>query len=48
MSPTAEIDEQMRLHQAQMGKPEYRVGEIFIPVDDPANISPTRNVSPRR
>jgi peptidyl-prolyl cis-trans isomerase SurA len=35
----AEIDEQMRLHEAQMGKPEYRVGEIFIPVDDPANIA---------
>jgi peptidyl-prolyl cis-trans isomerase SurA len=35
----AEIDEQMRLHQAQMGRPEYRVGEIFIPVDDPVNIS---------
>ena len=35
----AEVDEQMRLHEAQMGKPEYRVGEIFIPVDDPANIA---------
>src|ERR1017187_6957793 len=35
----AEIDEQMRLHQAQMGRPEYRVGEIFIPVDAPVNIS---------
>jgi peptidyl-prolyl cis-trans isomerase SurA len=34
-----EVDEQMRLHEAQMGKPEYRVGEIFIPVDDPANIA---------
>jgi peptidyl-prolyl cis-trans isomerase SurA len=35
----AEIDEQMRLHEAQIGRPEYRVGEIFIPVDDPANIA---------
>jgi peptidyl-prolyl cis-trans isomerase SurA len=35
----AELDEQMRLHEQQMGKPEYRVGEIFIPVDDPANIA---------
>src|SRR5207342_3568837 len=34
-----DIDEQMRLYQAQIGKPEYRVGEIFIPVDDPANIA---------
>jgi peptidyl-prolyl cis-trans isomerase SurA len=33
----AEVDEQMRLHDQQMGKPEYRVGEIFIPVDDPVN-----------
>ena len=35
----SEIDEQMRLHEAQIGKPEYHVGEIFIPVDDPANIA---------
>jgi peptidyl-prolyl cis-trans isomerase SurA len=35
----AEIDEQMRLHERQLGKPEYRVGEVFIPVDDPANIA---------
>jgi len=35
----AEVDEQMRLHEAQIGKPEYSVGEIFIPVDDPANIA---------
>ncbi len=35
----AEIDEQMRRHETQLGKPEYRIGEIFIPVDDPANIS---------
>jgi len=33
----AEIDEQLRLHEKQVGKPEYKVGEIFIPVDDPVN-----------
>jgi peptidyl-prolyl cis-trans isomerase SurA len=33
----AEIAEQQRLLEQQVGKPEYRVGEIFIPVDDPAN-----------
>ncbi len=35
----AEVEEQMRRHERQNGKPEYRVGEIFIPVDDPANIA---------
>ena len=32
----AEVAEQQRLQATQTGKPEYRVGEIFIPVDDPA------------
>jgi peptidyl-prolyl cis-trans isomerase SurA len=32
----AEVTEQQRLLAQQVGKPEYRVGEIFIPVDDPA------------
>jgi len=32
-----EIDEQLRLVAQQVGKPEYRVAEIFIPIDDPAN-----------
>ena len=32
----AEVAEQQRLLAQQVGKPEYRVGEIFIPVDDPA------------
>jgi peptidyl-prolyl cis-trans isomerase SurA len=32
----AEVAEQQRLMAAMVGKPEYRVGEIFIPVDDPA------------
>lgn len=38
----SEVDEQMRLHDRLMGKPEYRVGEIFIPVDDPANTADAR------
>lgn len=33
----AEVAEQQRLMAQLVGKPEYRVGEIFIPVDDPAN-----------
>jgi len=32
----AEVADQQRLLAAQIGKPEYRVGEIFIPVEDPA------------
>ncbi len=32
----AEVAEQQRVLAQQVGKPEYRVGEIFIPVDDPA------------
>ena len=31
----ADIAEQERLFKAQTGQPEYRVGEIFIPIDDP-------------
>lgn len=33
----AQVAEQQRLEELLVGKPEYRVGEIFIPVDDPAN-----------
>lgn len=33
----AEVAERQRLQAQQVGRPEYRVGEIFIPVDDPAN-----------
>jgi peptidyl-prolyl cis-trans isomerase SurA len=33
----AEVADAQRLLAQQVGKPEYRVGEIFIPVDDPAN-----------
>src|ERR1700733_15070379 len=32
----AEVAEQQRLQAQLVGKPEYRVGEIFIPVNDPA------------
>ncbi len=35
----ADVAEQQRLAAQQIGKTEYRVGEIFIPVDDPANSS---------
>ena len=37
-----DIEERQRIHDRQIGKPEYRVGEIFIPVDDPANIADAR------
>lgn len=33
----AEVADEQRLLAQQVGKPEYRVGEIFIPVEDPAN-----------
>ena len=32
----ADVAEQVRLFKAQVGKPEFQVREIFIPVDDPA------------
>ena len=33
----AEVAEQQRLDEQMVGQQEYRIGEIFIPVDDPAN-----------
>jgi peptidyl-prolyl cis-trans isomerase SurA len=33
----ADVAEQQKLVTQQVGQTEYRVGEIFIPVDDPAN-----------
>lgn len=33
----AEVAERQRLLKQEVGKPEYRAGEIFIPVEDPAN-----------
>jgi peptidyl-prolyl cis-trans isomerase SurA len=35
----AEVADQQRLLAAQVGKPEFRVGEIFIPVEDPAALA---------
>lgn len=32
-----DVAEQVKLAAQQVGQPEYRLGEIFIPVDDPAN-----------
>ncbi len=32
----ADIADQDRMFKQQVGKPEFRVGEIFIPIDDPA------------
>jgi len=32
-----QIAEQQRLQTQLVGKPEYRVGEIFVPIDDPTN-----------
>ncbi len=32
----ADVADQDRIFKQQVGKPEYRVGEIFIPIDDPA------------
>ena len=32
-----EADEQLRLRTQQTGKQEYRIGEIFVPINDPAN-----------
>lgn len=33
----ADVAEKQKLLTQQVGQPEYRLGEIFIPVDDPAN-----------
>jgi peptidyl-prolyl cis-trans isomerase SurA len=33
----ADVAERVKLESQQIGQPEYRLGEIFIPVDDPAN-----------
>lgn len=33
----ADVEVQQRLMEQLVGKAEYRVGEIFIPIDDPAN-----------
>lgn len=33
----ADVQEQQKLLNQRVGQPEYRLGEIFIPVEDPAN-----------
>ena len=33
----ADVAEQARILKAETGQPEYRVGEIFVPIDNPAN-----------
>jgi peptidyl-prolyl cis-trans isomerase SurA len=33
----AQVAEQMKLEAQRVGQPEYQIGEIFIPVEDPAN-----------
>ena len=33
----ADVAEKLKLELQQIGQTEYRLGEIFIPVDDPAN-----------
>ena len=38
----AEIDEQSKALSGEVGHPEYRVGEIFISVDDPAQTADAR------
>ena len=38
----ADIADQDRLFKEQIGKPEFRVGEIFIPIDDPAKANDTQ------
>ncbi len=38
----ADVAEQLRIFKEQIGKPEYRVSEIFIPIDDPAKSADAR------
>jgi peptidyl-prolyl cis-trans isomerase SurA len=40
-----DIADQDRMFKAQIGKPEYRVGEIFIPIDDPAKAGEAQKFS---
>ena len=43
----ADVAEQQKLAAQQVGQTEYRLGEIFIPVDDPPT-APTPSISPKR
>ncbi len=38
----ADVAEQLRIFKEQVGKPEFRVSEIFIPIDDPAKSADAR------
>jgi peptidyl-prolyl cis-trans isomerase SurA len=38
----ADVAEQLALLKAQTGQPEYRVSEIFLPIDDPAKAADTQ------
>jgi len=38
----ADVAEQLRLFKDQVGKPEFRVSEIFIPIDEPAKSGDAR------
>src|ERR1700722_14199019 len=39
----ADIAKQQALEKAQTGQPEYRVSEIFLPIDDPAKAADTQH-----
>ena len=38
----ADIADQLRIFKQQIGRPEYRVSEIFIPIDDPSKTADAR------
>ena len=38
----ADVAEQLRIFKDQVGKPEFRVSEIFIPIDEPAKSADAR------
>ncbi len=38
----ADVAEQLRIFKDQIGKPEFRVSEIFIPIDDPSKTADAR------
>ena len=38
----ADVAEQLRIFKDQIGKPEFRISEIFIPIDDPSKTADAR------
>ena len=38
----ADVAEQIRVFKAQAGQPEYNLGEIFLPIEDPAKAAETQ------